>query len=250
MNQLVYQNQQLPSISVIIPVYNGEQFLAGAIQNVFAQQYHPLEVIVVDDGSSDDSAGIAATLGEQIRYTYQPNAGPAAARNTGMALARGKLITFLDVDDLWPPGKLHLQVQHLLQNPALQLVWGYTQIVREPNEDQDGDGQRAVPPPSLLPLVGSILFRQTMLPRIGGFDPQLRTSEDVDWLLRVREAAIPLRVIHDVTLLYRLHGASLTHGKAPTEFKTLFAIKQSLDRRRRQHSGGAPALRPLMVEEI
>lgn len=238
-------DHSLPLISVIIPVYNGERFLAGALQNVFAQNYQPLEVIVVDDGSSDGSGAIAATFGEQIRYVYQPNAGPAAARNTGLALATGAVIAFLDVDDLWPAGKLHAQVQYLRQNPALQLVWGYTQTVRGEDAAQ-ADG---APPPSLLPLVGSLLLRKTLLQQVGTFDPQLRTSEDVDWLLRIREAALPLQVIHDVTLIYRLHGAGLTHHKAPAALKTLAAIKQSLDRRRGQNAGVAPALRPLLVEE-
>jgi glycosyltransferase involved in cell wall biosynthesis len=238
-------DDSVPLISVIIPVYNGERFLAGALQNVFAQNYQPLEVIVVDDGSTDGSAAIAATFGEQIRYVYQPNAGPAAARNTGLALATGEVIAFLDVDDLWPAGKLHVQVQQLRQNPALQLIWGYTQTVR----GEDAAHADGVLPPSLLPLVGSLLLRKTLLQQVGTFDPQLRTSEDVDWLLRVREAATPLQVMRDVTLIYRLHGAGLTHHKAPAALKTLAALKQSLDRRRGQNDGVAPALRPLLVEE-
>jgi GT2 family glycosyltransferase len=98
-------------------------------------------------------------------------------------------------------------------------------------------------------LVGSLLLRKTLLQQVGTFDPQLRTSEDVDWLLRIREAAIPLQVMRDVTLIYRLHGAGLTHHKAPAALKTLAALKQSLDRRRGQNDGVAPALRPLLVEE-
>lgn len=239
-------DDSLPLISVIIPVYNGERFLAGALHNVFAQTYHPLEVIVVDDGSQDDSAAIAATFGEQIRYVYQPNAGPAAARNTGLALATGEVIAFLDVDDLWPADKLHRQMQYLRQDPVLQLVWGYTQTVR----GAIGEPDQSTLPPSLLPLVGSLLLRKAMLQRVGTFDPQLRTSEDVDWLLRVREANIPVQVIPEVTLIYRLHGAGLTHHKAPAELKTLVAIKQSLDRRRRQNAGVAPALRPLLAEAM
>jgi|688.fasta_scaffold151183_2 glycosyltransferase involved in cell wall biosynthesis len=238
-------DDSVPLISVIIPVYNGERFLAGALQNVFAQNYQPLEVIVVDDGSTDGSAAIAATFGEQIRYVYQPNAGPAAARNTGLALATSEVIAFLDVDDLWPAGKLHVQVQQLRQNPALQLIWGYTQTVR----GEDAAHANSASPPSLLPLVGSLLLRKTLLQQVGTFDPQLRTSEDVDWLLRIREAAIPLQVMRDVTLIYRLHGAGLTHHKAPAALKTLAALKQSLDRRRGQNDGVAPALRPLLVEE-
>lgn len=239
-------NHSFPRVSVIIPVYNGERFLAGALENVFAQNYHPLEVIVVDDGSTDDSATLAATYGAQIRYTYQPNAGPAAARNTGLALATGELITFLDVDDRWPPGKLQAQLQYLLQNPALHLVWGYTQTMRlvaeRPSEPD------LIAPPSLLPLVGSILFRKEVLLAAGVFDPQLRMSEDVDWFMRIREANVPLQVVSAVALFYRLHETNMTHGKQLVEMKTVYAIKQSLDRRRKQHDGVAPILPPLIGE--
>lgn len=238
----------LPLISVIMPVYNGERFLAGALHNVFAQNYHPLEVIVVDDGSTDGSAAIAATFGEQIRYLYQPNAGPAVARNTGLALARGEFIAFLDVDDLWPPGKLHFQMQYLQQNPALQLIWGYTQTVRLPCPSQRDLEPQTLFPPSLLPLVGSTLFHKAMLTAVAPFDPLLRMSEDVDWFMRIREAQVSLQVISAVTLIYRLHETNMTQGKKLVEMRTLQAIKQSLDRRRRQNSGIAAALPPLLTE--
>ena len=238
----------MPLISVIIPVYNGERFLADALQNVFAQAYHPIEVLVVDDGSTDGTASIAATFGEQIRYLYQPNAGPAAARNSGLALATGDLLTFLDVDDLWPADRLHLQVEYLRQNPALQLVWGYTQTIRLALAQPSDQEPPMLPPPSLLPLVGSILLRKELLLSVGNFDPQLRMSEDVDWFMRIREANVPLQVSKEVVLIYRLHETNMTHGKKLVELKTLHALKQSLDRRRKQH-GGAPALPALIVGE-
>lgn len=239
-------NHSLPRISVIMPVYNGARFLAGALENVFAQNYQPLEVIVVDDGSTDGSATLAATYGAQIRYTYQPNAGPAAARNTGLALATGELITFLDVDDRWPAGKLQAQLQYLLQNPALHLVWGYTQAIRLDHTGQSDAAEAAQP--SLLPLVGSILFRKEMLLVAGVFDPQLRMSEDVDWFMRIREANVLLQVVSEVALLYRLHETNMTQGKKLVEMKTVYAIKQSLDRRRKRYDGVALALPPLIGE--
>ena len=105
-----------------------------------------------------------------------------------------------------------------------------------------------LPPPSLLPLVGSILLRKELLLSVGNFDPQLRMSEDVDWFMRIREANVPLQVSKEVVLIYRLHETNMTHGKKLVELKTLHALKQSLDRRRKQH-GGAPALPALIVGE-
>ena len=97
-------------LSVIMPVYNGAEFLAEAVASIVAQAYQPLEIIVVDDGSTDETATIVQSLGGEIRYLYQFNQGPAAARNAGLALAQGDLIAFLDVDDLWPADKLAQQM--------------------------------------------------------------------------------------------------------------------------------------------
>jgi len=110
-----------PLVSVIIPVYNGGRYLRAALESVFAQTYRPFEVIVVDDGSADDSGVIAQSFPE-VRYIYQTNQGVAAARNNGLEAARGEYFAFLDQDDLWAPEKLKLQVEYLLSHPEV----GYT----------------------------------------------------------------------------------------------------------------------------
>src|ERR1044072_7097933 len=110
-----------PLVSVIIPVYNGARFLLAALESVFAQTYRPFEVIVVDDGSADDSGRIAQSF-SGVHYIRQANQGVAAARNTGIEAARGEFYAFLDQDDLWTPEKLRLQIQHMLNHPDL----GYT----------------------------------------------------------------------------------------------------------------------------
>ncbi len=100
-------------VSAIIPVYNGEAFLADAVKSILKQNYQPLEIIIVDDGSTDSTAQVGARFGDAVRYHYQSNAGPPAARNKGLQMARGNVITFLDVDDLWRNDKLQLQISHL-----------------------------------------------------------------------------------------------------------------------------------------
>src|SRR5579871_1893267 len=102
------------STSVIIPVYNAEAFLAQAVESVRRQTVKPLEIIVVDDGSTDNSAQVAARL--DVHYIYQPNRGPAAARNRALTAARGQFIAFLDADDLWPDNKLAMQTEILTQD--------------------------------------------------------------------------------------------------------------------------------------
>ena len=97
-----------PLVSVIVPVYNGEHYLSFAIHSILRQDYHPSEVIVVDDGSTDNSANIARSF-KEVRYIHQSNQGVAMARNVGIAAARGEFIAFLDADDLWTPNKLSIQ---------------------------------------------------------------------------------------------------------------------------------------------
>src|ERR1700694_2891614 len=112
-------NESNPLVSCIVPVYNGERYLRSALESIFAQDYRPLEVIVVDDGSSDKSAVIAQDF-KQVRYMHQTNQGVATARNAGLAAARGEFIAFLDQDDLWMSDKLSIQIEHLLKNPEIQ----------------------------------------------------------------------------------------------------------------------------------
>src|SRR5690242_4967891 len=95
-----------PTVTCIVPVFNGERYLGEALDSIFAQGHQPLEVLVVDDGSTDGSAAVAKSYGDRVRYFFQPNAGPAAARNLGLEAARGEFIAFLDADDLWHRDKL------------------------------------------------------------------------------------------------------------------------------------------------
>ena len=110
-------------MSVVIPVFNGERFLAEAIQSVLDQTYEPVEVIAVDDGSTDGSAAIARSFAG-VQVIEQPNSGPAGARNAGIAAARGEFLAFVDADDIVPPDKLELQVTHLREHPEVGCVLG------------------------------------------------------------------------------------------------------------------------------
>jgi glycosyltransferase involved in cell wall biosynthesis len=110
-----------PLISCIVPVYNGELYLGEAIHSILAQTYRPLEVIVVDDGSRDGTYDVAANYGDRLRYVRQANAGPGAARNHGLNLARGEYVAFLDADDIWHPEKLMRQMDRFRARAELQI---------------------------------------------------------------------------------------------------------------------------------
>ena len=220
-------------VSVIIPVYNGVDFLADAVASIKRQNYERLEIIIVDDGSRDGTAGLAARLGADIRYVYQTNSGPASARNRGLEIAGGDIIAFLDVDDIWPVDKVEVQTACLLKNPGLDVVLGRIQVVRlsgSPETDRCIDSES----PLANVLLGSALFRRSAFDKVGTFDETLRYSEDHDWFLRAREKGIGMALIDHITLYYRLHGKNMTRDKNAGSFQLTRVLKKSLDRRRQK----------------
>jgi glycosyltransferase involved in cell wall biosynthesis len=229
-------------VSVIIPVYNGEAFLAESVASIRRQDYQPLEIIIVDDGSTDGTAALVASLGEDIRYVYQCNRGPAAARNTGLAMARGEVITFLDADDYWPPSKLQIQLARLNDDPKIEAVLGrvqYTGLFTAAERKIRFEG----PDNTLISVhLGSGVFRKSVFDKVGVFDETLRYYEDHDWFLRVREQGISMIIIEETTLHYRLHEHNMSRHKDITEFNIVKVLKKSLDRRRQQNNGLVPSL--------
>lgn len=230
-----------PLVSVIIPVFNGEQFLAEAVESVLAQQYAPIEIIIVDDGSTDGTAAVVKSLPETVRYLSQANQGPAAARNRGIEQACGTLIAFADADDLWPTDKLELQLPFLTNDPAIDIVLGRIQQVRLSKTDDGQTRAEHFDEPAFSSNLGSAVIRKSVFERVGLFDETMRYSEDVDWFMRARESGAAILTIDAVTLLYRQHEQNMTRGRTTTELNVLKALKRSLDRRR-ERDGVAEAL--------
>jgi glycosyltransferase involved in cell wall biosynthesis len=220
-------------LSVIIPVYNGEAFLASTVESVLRQQVSSLEILLIDDGSTDSTAAVAEQLQTSskgiVRYVVQQNAGPSAARNRGLDLARGEFIAFLDADDLWPEKSLNTRLKVLQSDPTLDVVMGRVRLLAETETNEEEASENSVFTGSSL---GSGLFRKSIFETVGVFDPSLRSSEDVDWFLRAREKSVSLGQLDDVTLLYRRHEASITYQKSTADLQILKVLKRSLDRRR------------------
>ena len=227
-----------PLVSIVIPVFNGERFLRAAVESALAQNYAPVEVIIVDDGSTDGTAAVARSLPETVRYLRQTNQGPAAARNRGIKHAQGSLIAFADADDLWPARKLELQLPYLITDAAVEIVMGRVQQVLSSQAVND---QVQVAEPAFSVNLGSAVIRKSIFERVGLFDETMRYSEDVDWFMRAREAGIAITTIDAVTLLYRQHEENMTRGKSASELNILKTLKRSLDRRR-ERTGFASAL--------
>lgn len=230
-----------PLVSVVIPVFNGERFLRDAVQSVLAQKYSSLEIIIVDDGSTDDTATVARSFPETVHYLHQPNQGPAAARNRGIEHAQGGLIAFADADDLWPAGKLELQLSYLLRDPNIDIVLGRIQQVLL-SEAVNGQTQsQEFGETGFSVNLGSAVIRKSVFERVGLFDETMRYSEDVDWFMRAREGGAAIVTVDAVTLLYRQHEQNMTRGKSTSDLNVLKALKKSLDRRR-ERTGSASAL--------
>lgn len=207
-------------ISVLVPVYNGERFLAEAIQSVLDQTLPPDEIIVVDDGSTDNTARIVANLSGtadvHIRYVYQANQGPAAARNHGLRLAQGELIAFQDADDRWAAGRLPLQVRLLKQRPDVQIVLGRTCFFADgaplaPN----GTGDPTAPRWFLGMQAG--LYRRAAFTVVGYFDSTLLIHDDVDWFRRTVALGLTVHSHDDVVLFHRRHANNLTNNRAAAQ---------------------------------
>ena len=185
----------MPTVSVIIPAYNAARYLAETLASALGQTLADTEVIVVDDGSKDNTAQVAQSF-PAVRYVHQQNAGVSAARNTGAAHARGEFLAFLDSDDLWHPDKLRQQVEALRQHPSS--VFSRTEAVSDPARQQEiQHGQRETGAPhELIPdfhtsflvpylTTSTVMVRRSAFEEAGGFDTRLRIAEDVDFYLRV-----------------------------------------------------------------
>jgi len=213
-----------PLVSAIMPVYNAEAFLAEALESVFAQDYEPVEVIVVNDGSSDRSAEIARSF-PGVRYFEQENQGASAARNLAIGHSAGEFIAFVDADDVFPPTKLTLQVGYLLEHPEVACVLGRQEWMQEPpNPVRDSvwgdiDG---------IPLL-SMVARRSVLLEVGEFDEE--QGGDMDFLVRLRAEGHQFVVLPDIVLHRRYHGNNLVAGRGLSPLPPI-SLKAKLDRER------------------
>jgi glycosyltransferase involved in cell wall biosynthesis len=246
-----------PTVSVVIPCFNHARFLAEAIDSALGQTRPAAEVIVVDDGSTDDSARVLQPRAEEVRVVRQANRGVSAARNAGAALAKGDLLAFLDADDAWRPEKLAEQTALFVASPDLGLVHCGMEEVdaqgRTLRTRVDGlDGRVAEE---------MLLFRRTailgggsgaVVPRalfeqVGGFDESLATSADWDLHHRIARRA-PVGFVPRVLLRYRVHGANMhadvsrTAREMQAAYAKAFAEDERLRPLRRRAYGGLHAM--------
>ena len=223
-----WASDKTPLISVIIPAFNSGQFIAQAVQSVLDQTYHHFEVIVIDDGSTDTTKDVLREFNGHIRYCYQENRGPSAARNTGIAMAEGEYICFLDADDIWMPNKLEVQVAFMAQHDDIGLVFSdeeevgldmgqHRSILAQTLFRSDIVTQTPMQNAFKKLLVENfiptsmVMVRRTCFGKAGLFDESLRVVEDRDMWLRIA-AYFKIACIPVILGKKRVHESNISKG--------------------------------------
>ena len=222
----------MSQVSVVIPTYNSARFITQAVDSALAQTYSEVEVIVVDDGSVDDTQVVLADYAGQITYIYQENKGPSAARNTGIGAAQGDYLLFLDADDLVPANKLELQVSLLDAQTDLGLVysgWQYisedgTQVLGELRQKKQGLLLKELLLRTFFFPPGAAVIRRECFERVGLFDESLTNAEDTDMWMRIARAGYAFGYVDRILFQYRIVKGSQsanTTRQARNEFARL-----------------------------
>jgi glycosyltransferase involved in cell wall biosynthesis len=214
--------EKTSSVSVVIPAYNSAPYIARTLETVLQQSYRPYEIIVVDDGSTDDTPNVLKKYRDRIIYIHQDNAGEPAARNTGIRHARGEFIAFLDADDLWLPDKLEVQMDYFEQHPEVALVYSdmklftETGIIHESVKEWLG---MSLPSGYVFPQLfaetlfgsGTVVFRKTCVEQVGFFDESFLVGSDYEMWLRMARR-FRFGCVDKPLLMYRHHPTMATRG--------------------------------------
>ena len=226
----------LPLVSVVIPVFNGERFLKEALESVLAHDYAPLDVVAVDDGSTDASGAILRSY-PAVRYEAQHNQGNAAARNRGVAIARGEFIAFIDQDDRWRCGKLRNQIAALGTQQAPGYSLCHCELLL--------DAGMALPPtydanyfskpfPGYLP--SALILHRRAFDRVGPFDTSYRYANDTDWISRATDQGVPCAMLNEVYVDKRVHDTNLGHNAPEMRKDIMRMVRSAVERKRRAGS--------------
>lgn len=228
-------NAERPLITIAIPVHNGEKFIGEAIESALTQSYRPVEVVVVDDGSTDSSFDVAASFDGLIVH-HQEQGGPSAARNQGLRMATGELITFIDADDQMTENGLEAQYLYLLANPHLECVFGFADAKLEAGVRLPTWLNTPVGYDSEVPFASSLL-RTATLRKAGGFDESVRVGEWFELFTRLREAPFEVAVVPTEVIKRRVHSANLSHQNKAMQAEMFLSLKKRMDRQRAQRDG-------------
>ena len=221
-----------PLVSVIVIVKNGERYLASALDSILQQHYRPLEILVVDDHSTDRTSAIARSYRE-VQYVPLADEGMANGRNAGIDKARADWIAFLDHDDRWSPGKLNRQVRYMMEHPDLLYTITHLRFFLEPGSIlRPGFKPDAFEVDQIGCTPGTLLVRKEVFDRVGLFDTTLAIGCDADWFVRARDQQIPAGILPEPLLYKRIHNTNLSSDVRTNRRELIAVVTESLKRKR------------------
>ena len=194
-----------PAVSVVVPFYEAERYLGETLASIEAQTEPADEIVLVDDGSTDGGPAVAADHVGPAQVVTLAHGGIGAARNAGLARARGELVAFCDADDLWEPTKLARQRAELEAHPELGAVLCGVQEFVSPELDPEVIGVRPVRRRDEGVATSALLVRRSVVDEVGDFDETLTVGEWFDWYARLRETGHPIGAVDEVLVRRRLH---------------------------------------------
>jgi len=225
------------SVSVIIPTYNNASYIKETIDSVLNQSCRPDQVIVVDDGSTDDTENLVKRYQPRVDYLYQEHSGASTARNKGVEHANGLYIAFLDSDDLWEAEKLEIQMRCMHENSNADAVFSHIQNFYSPDLDPAKQATLKAP---LTPIAGytpcSMVIKKEVITSIGPFDTGVIIGDFMQWLLRARDAGIIEIMLPDVLVKRRIHGKNTTIVEKNLHTQYLDIVREALERRKKTDS--------------
>jgi glycosyltransferase involved in cell wall biosynthesis len=223
------------SVSIVIPVRDGERYLAEAIESALDQEGPRIEVIVVDDGSRDASAEVAARFAPDVQLLRSDPRGAGAARNLGVQAASGTHVVFLDADDRLTRCGVARRLEACTRSHDPDLVWGRARCFHSPDLPPAETARLACPPgPLRARLPGTLLASREAFERVGPFATDLLIGEFVDWGARAHETGLREAEVDDVVLLRRLHATNQGRRRMDARSDYARVIKAALERRRRK----------------
>ena len=221
-----------PLVSVITPVFNCEKYVGEAIKSVLSQSYRNVQLIVVNDGSTDKSEQVIRQFSKQIKYLKKPHSGIGPTMNLGLSHATGEYLSFLDADDVWPESKLQLQLQTFMDSDA-DLIFGHMQQYLSPELDV-GEFRNIVMPTSPLPgyVAGTMFTTKAIFEKVGAFPEHYEVGQFVDWYLRTKEKGLQNIMMEETLLNRRIHQTNTTRKQGRKNRDYLSILKAGIDRRR------------------
>jgi glycosyltransferase involved in cell wall biosynthesis len=222
-----------PLVSALIPARDCERYVGEAIESALAQTHEAIEVVVVDNASSDGTAAVARRFDDRVRVVHEPRPGLGPARNAALAAARGEYIAFLDCDDLWDPHKTEMQIAAFDDDPAPDIVLGHVRQFVSPDLDPERAAELRIPAEPQPGLhVGAALVPRRVVSAVGRWREDIEVSDSLEWFLASRRLGFRERMLPDVVTLRRIHGGNHSLQNKERRGEWARVLKRDLDARR------------------